>query len=114
MKLTEHDLKLIKKHRPKGYNIKVWKAMFLRAKRSKNWAFKTIQNQNWLSEASPASIVYLGEKLYLNEFDIAKKNYDYLKFRSHGRTITGHIDNHAKKVWEKISGRKISIQCTKK
>lgn len=115
MKLDSLEFKRAERSRPKGYNKKVWLAMYLRAIRSKAWAEKTVKTSTkWANEASSYSLRHLGECLYKQPWELAKDSYDYLEMRSHGTTFIGTLDPSAKRVWEKITGRKIGQAKTRR
>jgi hypothetical protein len=95
------------KHRPKGYNTKVWSALCEEAIRDKEWAFATVKDAEWTNNASTSSLVMLGEYLSQSVTAMAKASYDYLKMRAFGETFLGALDSPARERWEQLSGRKV-------
>lgn len=98
-----------KRTRPKGYNLKVWLACFAEAVADREWAFKAVKDAEWTNNASQMSLEHLGECLSKREHVRAKEIYDYLEMRSHGETGIGPLDPSARRKWESITGRKISV-----
>lgn len=109
-------MNIIERTRPKGFNKKVWAAMYKRAERQKAWAERTVKTSTqWARESSVAGLEMLGHYLASKPWKLAEESYRYLEMRAHAVTYVykgsgNHIDTSAKRVWEKISGKRIGAK----
>lgn len=106
------DIKRIERLRPKGYDKKVWLALYREAEDDKAEAIVQAQSGTYAKECSTMSLQYLGERLYKNAAELAKGSYDYLKMRAFGETFIGALDLTARRRWEELSGKKVSLKKT--
>lgn len=101
-------MNIVERTRPKGFNKKVWAAMYKRAERRKAWAEYTVRcDRKWCAEASQSSLEMLGELLSLRPWKLAEGEYRYLEMRAHGQCSLGAVDPSARRKWECITGRRI-------
>lgn len=95
--------------RPKGFNKKVWLALYAEAEANKAWALDIIKNNpEWCRNASTASIEMLGAYLHLQPWALAESAYQYLEMRAHGETFIGAICPSSRRRWVELTGKNVS------
>jgi hypothetical protein len=97
---------IIERTRPKGFNKKVWTALYKEAEADKAWAREILEQGQNASKASNMSIEWVGKCLHLRPHQLAKEAYEYLEMRAHGVTFLGALDPSALRRWIELGGKK--------